>query len=116
MSDQNPDREKLADEISGIVVGAGYESVSIGITAALEAADAILASDWLAEHDDQMRREAAAEQREKDAVFLDQIAMETFVSANGQPDGLWGATVRRSGAFTDAAAAIREQGTDADPS
>ena len=39
-----PDRTAIADEISGIVVGSGYESVTIGIDAALEAADALLAS------------------------------------------------------------------------
>jgi hypothetical protein len=36
-------RLEIAGEISGIQVGSGYESVTIGITAALEAADAVLA-------------------------------------------------------------------------
>lgn len=35
-------REEIAGEIAGIQVGTGYESTTIGITAALEAADAIL--------------------------------------------------------------------------
>lgn len=35
-------RSDIADEISGIQVGTGYESTTIGIDAALEAADAIL--------------------------------------------------------------------------
>lgn len=43
-SPPDDEREAIADEISGIQVGSGYESVTIGITAALEAADAIMAS------------------------------------------------------------------------
>lgn len=45
-------RGAVADEISGIVVGSGYESVSIGITAALEAADALLAAFTITERAD----------------------------------------------------------------
>lgn len=37
-------RSDMADEISGVQVGSGYESTTIGITAALEAADLLLAS------------------------------------------------------------------------
>lgn len=38
------DRMAIADEISGIAVGEGYYSQTIGINAALEAADAVLAA------------------------------------------------------------------------
>lgn len=37
-------RIRIADEISNIQVGSGYESTTIGITAALEAADALIAA------------------------------------------------------------------------
>lgn len=45
--------DRAADEISGIQVGTGYESVTIGITAALEAARALDAAGLLVtpEHD-----------------------------------------------------------------
>lgn len=39
----------IADEISSIQVGSGYESTTIGITAALEAADALIAAGVVAE-------------------------------------------------------------------
>lgn len=42
-------RFRIADEISGIQVGSGYESTTIGITAALEAADALIAAGVVAE-------------------------------------------------------------------
>lgn len=42
-------RTRIADEISGIQVGSGYESTTIGITAALEAADALIAAGVVAE-------------------------------------------------------------------
>jgi len=45
MSGQD-DRGAIADEISGIVVGQGYESTTIGISAALEAADALIAAGY----------------------------------------------------------------------
>ncbi len=55
---------------------------------------------WLAEHDAAVRREAAAEQREKDAqIVLDMEQARVL--------GDWGTVVRK----LDAAAAIREQGT-----
>ena len=38
------DREAIAGEISGVQVGVGYESTTIGITAALEAADLLIAA------------------------------------------------------------------------
>ena len=38
------DRIEIADEISGVQVGVGYESTTIGITAALEAADLLIAA------------------------------------------------------------------------
>lgn len=38
------DRETIAGEISGVQVGVGYESTTIGITAALEAADLLIAA------------------------------------------------------------------------
>jgi hypothetical protein len=40
---QPPTREQIVDEVSGIVVGSGYYSMSIGIDAAREVADAVLA-------------------------------------------------------------------------
>lgn len=47
MSAQNENlRQDMAGEISGIAVGSGYESTSIGITAALEAADALIAAGY----------------------------------------------------------------------
>jgi len=68
VTDQNPDREKLVDTF--------FVSLELPNTAAdmpgdallyLEhLADAILASDWLRARDERVRREAAAEQREKD--------------------------------------------------
>lgn len=42
-------RTRIADEISNIQVGTGYESTTIGITAALEAADALIAAGVVAE-------------------------------------------------------------------
>lgn len=42
-------RTRIADEISNIQVGSGYESTTIGITAALEAADALIAAGVVAE-------------------------------------------------------------------
>lgn len=42
-------RSRIADEISSIQVGSGYESTTIGITAALEAADALIAAGVVAE-------------------------------------------------------------------
>lgn len=42
-------RMRIADEIAGIVVGEGYYSTTIGITAALEAADALIAAGVVAE-------------------------------------------------------------------
>lgn len=42
-------RIRIADEIANIQVGAGYESTTIGITAALEAADALIAAGVVAE-------------------------------------------------------------------
>lgn len=39
-------RSDIADEISGVQVGVGYESTTIGITAALEAADLLIAADY----------------------------------------------------------------------
>ena len=75
-------------------------------------ADAILSSDVLAEHDRLVAEKAAAEQREKDAAKLDAIAVRTFASANGLDDVTWGQLVRRAAAFDDAAAAIREQGSE----
>jgi hypothetical protein len=42
-------RTRIADEISSIQVGSGYESTTIGITAALEAADALIAAGVVAE-------------------------------------------------------------------
>lgn len=42
-------RIRIADEISNIQVGSGYESTTIGITAALEAADALIAAGVVAE-------------------------------------------------------------------
>lgn len=42
-------RSRIADEISNIQVGAGYESTTIGITAALEAADALIAAGVVSE-------------------------------------------------------------------
>lgn len=53
------ERQAIADEISGIQVGSGYESVTIGIDAALEAADVILASPvWRNRHHDPITHEA----------------------------------------------------------
>ncbi len=37
-------RWRIADEIASIQIGSGYESTTIGITAALEAADALIAA------------------------------------------------------------------------
>lgn len=63
MSDQTPYtpsiRDLIADEISGIVVGHGYYSTSVGITASLEIADAILASSLIAQVRAETLREAA---------------------------------------------------------
>jgi hypothetical protein len=42
-------RTRIADEISNIQVGSGYESTTIGITAALEAANALIAAGVVAE-------------------------------------------------------------------
>ena len=42
MSNEQSIRDEIADEISGITVGAGYYSTTIGIDAAQEAADAIM--------------------------------------------------------------------------
>ncbi|GAB2699523.1 hypothetical protein BKA24_001813 [Microbacterium marinum] len=39
-------RSDIADEISGVQVGTGYESTTIGITAALEAADLLIAAGY----------------------------------------------------------------------
>lgn len=64
--DAAENRIALADEISGVAVGSGYESTTIGIDAAMEAADLILASDWLAEHD----REVAAKALEDAAQAI----------------------------------------------
>lgn len=47
MSDQNENlRQDMADEISGILVGTGFELTTIGISAALEAADALIAAGY----------------------------------------------------------------------
>lgn len=43
-NEKNDLRFRIADEISSIQVGSGYESTPIGITAALEAADALIAA------------------------------------------------------------------------
>jgi hypothetical protein len=42
-------RMRIADEIAGIVVGEGYYSMTIGITAALEVADALISAGVVAE-------------------------------------------------------------------
>ena len=42
MTDEQSVRDEIADEISGITVGSGYYSTTIGIDAAQEAADAIM--------------------------------------------------------------------------
>lgn len=44
MSDEQSIRDEIADEISGVVTGEGYYSTAIGVDAAQEAADLILAS------------------------------------------------------------------------
>lgn len=44
MSNEQSIRDELADEIAGVVTGEGYYSMTIGIHAAQEAADLILAS------------------------------------------------------------------------
>lgn len=95
--EQNVDREKLAETIENAQTPMG--GTLLGSREQFEAvADAILNSEWLAEHDERVRREAAAEQREKDA----QIAESRAVGWNHDYD---------NGTF-DAAAAIREQGTE----
>lgn len=45
-------RIRIADEISDIVIGTGYYSTTIGINAALEAADALIAAGIVAEETD----------------------------------------------------------------
>lgn len=67
MSDQNPDREKLAELIENARTPMG--GTLLGSREQFEAvADAILASDWLAAHD----REVAAKALEDAAAVLDQ--------------------------------------------
>ncbi len=44
MSDEQSIRDEIADEIAGVVTGEGYYSMTIGIGAAREAADLLLAS------------------------------------------------------------------------
>ena len=53
-------RSRIADEISSIQVGSGYESTTIGITAALEAADALIAAGVVAEEPEGRRWFSAA--------------------------------------------------------
>ncbi|WP_417540765.1 hypothetical protein [Microbacterium maritypicum] len=53
-------RIRIADEISNIQVGSGYESTTIGITAALEAADALIAAGVVAEEPEGRRQYTAA--------------------------------------------------------
>lgn len=91
-SEQNTDREALGDIIDDWLTDPDH--IDTGFLA-----DAILSSQWLAEHDERVRREAAAEQRGKDA----QIAESRAVGWNHDYD---------NGTF-DVAAAIREQGNDA---
>ena len=61
-----------ADEISNIQVGTGYESVTIGITAALEAARALDAAGLLAtpEHDAEVAARTLREFTEAGAMDL----------------------------------------------
>lgn len=53
-------RSRIADEISSIQVGSGYESTTIGITAALEAADALIAAGVVSEEPEGRRQFTAA--------------------------------------------------------
>lgn len=59
MSDEQSIRDEIADEIAGVVTGKGYYSMVIGIDAAHEAADQILASPVIRRIQAEALREAA---------------------------------------------------------
>jgi hypothetical protein len=78
-SDQNPDREKLLraldpSGIDGRHLGANHAGLVLHPRQAEAIADAILASEWLRARDERVRREAAAEQREKDMALIRWLA------------------------------------------
>lgn len=114
MTDQNPDREKLLRAISGGLDKdekpySFEESRNFWAETLDDVADAILASEWMREHNERVRREAATEQREKDARIAEQSARPRpgHGSMSEGSRSAWYAYGRR-----DAAAAIREQGND----
>jgi hypothetical protein len=97
MTDRNPDREKLAELIEIARMPSG--GTLLGSRVQFEAiADAILASDWLA----QVRREAAAEALDDaaDAIEKKLVYDHTTLGMSSQ-DWLYAR-----------ATAIREQGTE----
>lgn len=66
-------RLRIADEIASIQVGEGYYSTTIGITAALEAADALIAAGVVAEEPEGRRQFTAAYRADNGTV----ISLET---------------------------------------
>lgn len=100
MSEQNTDREALGDIIDDWLTDPDH--IDTGFLA-----DAILNSEWLAEHDERVRREAAAEQREKDYAAVERGMPESGPHILGSE--------RRSGIIEGVGRsldAIREQGTE----
>lgn len=76
--------ERAADEISGIQVGTGYESVTIGITAAMEAARALDAAGLLVtpKHDAAVAAEWADHfEVRQGAVGSERLTVESMIAA-----------------------------------
>lgn len=84
--------ERAADEIIGIQVGTGYESVTIGIDEAMEAARALDAAGLLvtSEHDAEQRRAGAVEALgEVRAALRAEVVIRDYEQSNVSRADLW---------------------------
>ncbi|QEA30405.1 hypothetical protein FGL91_18740 [Microbacterium sp. CBA3102] len=80
-------RTWIADEISSIQVGSGYESTTIGITAALEAADALIAAGVVTEEPDWEYGIYDPATNDVDTCGTDRVTHESFTGVRWEETG-----------------------------